>query len=148
MPSDKGGFAVATRGPLLPGVHSRLVRTRAMTKDQHEIEGTYAVDVDTDVPALDQLSEVETVQRGDVHELEATYFDTADLALAGLGVTSPGSGLSEELALGCEPVTLESESFPRLPSLARDPRGDADVRMRSQSPSAGQRLSLRLPCSS
>ena len=27
-------------------------------------------------------------------------------------MTGPGSGLSEESAMGCEPVALESESFP------------------------------------
>ena len=53
-----------------------------MTTDQHKIEATYAVDVDTDFPALEELPGVETVQRGDDHEIEATYFDTADLALA------------------------------------------------------------------
>ena len=30
-------------------------------------------------------------------------------------VAGPGSGLSEEPALGCEPVALESESLPRCP---------------------------------
>ena len=42
---------------------------------------------DTELPALDELSGVDTVQRGDVHELEATYFDTADLALAKAGIS-------------------------------------------------------------
>ena len=58
-----------------------------MTTDQHEIEDTYAVDADTDVPALAELAGVDTVQRGEVHELEATYFDTADLALATAGIS-------------------------------------------------------------
>ena len=31
----------------------------------------------------------------------------------GWGLAGPGRGLSEEPALGCESVTLESESFPR-----------------------------------
>ena len=58
-----------------------------MTKDQHEIEETYAVDVDADLPALEELSGVDALRRGDVHELEATYFDTPDLALATAGIS-------------------------------------------------------------
>lgn len=58
-----------------------------MTHDQHEIEDKYAVDLDTDLPALEEVSEVATVQRGDDYELEATYFDTADLALATAGIS-------------------------------------------------------------
>ena len=58
-----------------------------MTIDHHEIEDTYAVGVDTDLPSFDELSGVDTVQRGDIHELEATYFDTADLALATAGIS-------------------------------------------------------------
>jgi len=58
-----------------------------MTNDQHEIEDKYTVDVDTDMPALEELSGVDTVRCADVHELEATYFDTADLALAKAGIS-------------------------------------------------------------
>ena len=70
-----------------PAVHLRLVETRAMTRDQHEIEDTYTVEADTEVPALEDLSGVDSVRRGDVLELEATYFDTADLALATAGIS-------------------------------------------------------------
>lgn len=58
-----------------------------MTLDQHEIEDTYAVDDETELPALDQLPGVASVHRGEVYELEATYFDTADLTLAAAGIT-------------------------------------------------------------
>ena len=58
-----------------------------MTIDHHEIEDTYAVGVDTDLPSFDEVSGVDTVQRGEVHDLEATYFDTADLALATAGIS-------------------------------------------------------------
>ena len=69
------------------GVHLRLVDRQAMTHDQHEIEDTYTVDTDTRLPALEQLPGVDTVQRADVVELEATYFDTADLRLATAGIS-------------------------------------------------------------
>ena len=58
-----------------------------MTIDHHEIEDTYAVGVDTDLPSFDEVSGVDTVQRGEVHDLEATYFDTEDLALATAGIS-------------------------------------------------------------
>jgi inorganic triphosphatase YgiF len=58
-----------------------------MTNDQHEIEDTYAVDAETDVPALEQLPGVDSVQPGDVYELEARYFDTTDLILAAAGIS-------------------------------------------------------------
>lgn len=58
-----------------------------MTQDQHEIEDTYTVDDDIELPALDQLPGVGSVQRGEVYELEATYFDTAGLTLAAAGIT-------------------------------------------------------------
>src|ERR1700710_2877814 len=58
-----------------------------MTHDLHEIEDTYAVDADTELPTLEQLPRVETVQRRDVAELEATYFDTEDLTLATAGIS-------------------------------------------------------------
>ena len=41
--------------------------------------------------------------------------DAAGSGVLGLRVAGPGSGLSEEPVLGCEPVALESESFPCCP---------------------------------
>lgn len=41
--------------------------------------------------------------------------DAAGSGVLGLGVTGPGSGLSEELVWGCEPVALETESLPGCP---------------------------------
>ncbi len=58
-----------------------------MTRDQHEIEDTYTVEADTTLPALDQIPGVETVQSAEVHELEATYFDTESLSLAVAGIS-------------------------------------------------------------
>ena len=58
-----------------------------MTRDQHEIENTYAVEADTAVPEFERLAGVDTVRRGEVRELEARYFDTADLTLARAGIT-------------------------------------------------------------
>ncbi len=58
-----------------------------MTDDQREIEDTYAVDEHTGLPPLEELKRVATVQDDGVRELEATYFDTADLVLARAGIT-------------------------------------------------------------
>ncbi len=58
-----------------------------MTHDQHEIEDTYIVGTDAELPTLDQLPGVDTAQRQVVHELEATYFDTGDLVLAKAGIS-------------------------------------------------------------
>ena len=57
------------------------------SQDHHEIEDTYAVESDTELPALEQVPGVERVTRGGVEELEATYFDTADLTLAAVGIS-------------------------------------------------------------
>jgi CHAD domain-containing protein len=58
-----------------------------MTDDQHEIEDKYSVGADAELPALDQVPGVHEVQRKDVYELEATYFDTATLTLAMAGIS-------------------------------------------------------------
>jgi CHAD domain-containing protein len=58
-----------------------------MTDEQLEIEDTYAVDADAELPALDDLTGVDAVEDGGVHELEATYFDTDDYALAAAGIS-------------------------------------------------------------
>ena len=58
-----------------------------MTRDQLEIESTYTVENHTELPALGHLPFVDTVQPRAVEELEATYFDTADLALTRAGIT-------------------------------------------------------------
>lgn len=41
--------------------------------------------------------------------------DAAGRGLVGWVVAGPGSGLSEESVVGCEPVALESESLPGCP---------------------------------
>src|SRR5690606_37852270 len=41
--------------------------------------------------------------------------DAAGRVVLGLVVAGPGRGLSEEPAVGCEPVALESESLPLCP---------------------------------
>jgi CHAD domain-containing protein len=58
-----------------------------MAHEQHEIEETYTVADDTGMPALDQLPGVDAVQRRAEVELEATYFDTAELTLAAAGIS-------------------------------------------------------------
>jgi CHAD domain-containing protein len=59
-----------------------------MVTDQHtEIERKYDVPPDARVPELTCLPEVDRVASPDEVELDATYFDTADLALARAGVT-------------------------------------------------------------
>lgn len=58
-----------------------------MSADQHEIEDKYTVEVETELPALDQLPGVASLQDPEVYELEATYFDTADLTLARAGIS-------------------------------------------------------------
>ncbi len=58
-----------------------------MTHDQHEIEDTYAVGPDTDLPRFAEADGVDAVRPGELHELEATYFDTADLTLAAAGIS-------------------------------------------------------------
>jgi CHAD domain-containing protein len=52
-----------------------------------EIEDKYDVDRDTVLPALDRLPGVERLDPPEEERLEATYFDTPDLALARAGVT-------------------------------------------------------------
>ena len=52
-----------------------------------EIEDKYDVDADAEVTGLDGLPGVEVVAAPVEHELEATYHDTSDLALARTGVT-------------------------------------------------------------
>ena len=70
----------ARRSPVL-GMNTRV------TRDQHEIEDAYIVGSDAELPALEHLPWVDTVQSGRVEELEATYFDTAELALARAGIS-------------------------------------------------------------
>jgi hypothetical protein len=53
--------------------------------------------------------------------------DVVVVRVLGLVLAGPGSGLSEELALGCESVALESVVVPRLPSRARHRMGDGIV---------------------
>ncbi len=55
--------------------------------DHVEIERTYAVDPDASLPELTQLPEVATVGPALVDDLDAVYFDTADLALTRAGVS-------------------------------------------------------------
>ena len=58
-----------------------------MTQDHQEIEDTFSVAADADLPTLDQLPGVANTSGEDVHELEATYFDTEDLRLAVAGIS-------------------------------------------------------------
>lgn len=60
---------------------------KAMTHDEREIEDKYSVDDDVEMPALDRLPGVATVRAVEVRELEATYFDTAELTLAQAGIS-------------------------------------------------------------
>jgi CHAD domain-containing protein len=57
-----------------------------MASAHTEIERKYDVADDADLPRLDPLPDVDRVDTG-ADELEATYFDTAELALAGAAVT-------------------------------------------------------------
>src|SRR5687767_8884303 len=52
-----------------------------------EIERTYAVDPDASLPELTELPEVAAVGPARVDDLDAVYFDTADLALTRAGVS-------------------------------------------------------------
>src|SRR3954449_12211899 len=58
-----------------------------MGKGQLEVEDKYDVDADAVLGGLDVLPGVEVVAVPVEHELEATYHDTADLALARTGAT-------------------------------------------------------------
>ena len=58
-----------------------------MTDDQHEIEDTYAVDADARPPNFGRLDGVATVRDDGVLQLEATYFDTAELTLVAAGIS-------------------------------------------------------------
>lgn len=59
-----------------------------MLTGQHtELERKYVVPTDVRVPELTGLPGVDRVAPPDEIELDATYFDTADLALAGAGIT-------------------------------------------------------------
>jgi CHAD domain-containing protein len=65
----------------------RIVTPTPGTSVFHEVECTYAVDEDTAVPDLAGVGQVASMERIAEVELEATYFDTSDLALAASGVT-------------------------------------------------------------
>jgi CHAD domain-containing protein len=57
-----------------------------MASARTEVERKYDVPDDADLPPLDRLPDVDRVESG-TEELEATYFDTADLDLAAAAVT-------------------------------------------------------------
>src|SRR5580692_8382342 len=52
-----------------------------------ETEFTYEADGDTELPRLDKLPGVRGVRGPDLQQLEAEYFDTADLRLLRAGIT-------------------------------------------------------------
>lgn len=58
-----------------------------MTTSHAEIEDKYTVPDGAVLPDLGALPEVASVADPVLHELEATYFDTADLALIAVGIT-------------------------------------------------------------
>lgn len=83
-----------------------------MVTDQHtEIERKYDVPPDAKVPELTGLPDVDRVAPPDEVELDATYFDTADLALARAGITlrrrTGGADAGWHLKL---PVSTDSRS--------------------------------------
>lgn len=55
--------------------------------DHHEVEDKFDVDDGTPLPSLAGLQGVASVGSPVEHDLEATYFDTADLALTAAGIT-------------------------------------------------------------
>ena len=58
-----------------------------MTEDQHEIEDTYAVDAGARPPDFERLDGVDSMRDDGVLQLEATYFDTAELTLVAAGIS-------------------------------------------------------------
>ncbi len=93
------------------------VENLLMVPDQHtEIERKYDVSTDARIPELLGLPEVDRVAPPDEVELDATYFDTADLALARAGITlrrrTGGADAGWHLKL---PVSTDTRSELRLP---------------------------------
>lgn len=58
-----------------------------MAPSEREVDTTYDVEDATSLPDLTDLPDVARVEGPATHRLEATYFDTADLALARSGIT-------------------------------------------------------------
>jgi CHAD domain-containing protein len=58
-----------------------------MARNHREVEDKYDVDGDATLPRLDAIDGVSAVGDPVTHELEATYFDTEELTLAGAGIT-------------------------------------------------------------
>ncbi len=58
-----------------------------MAKDEVEVERKYDVAPDTELPRLQDVPGVARVEQPVVGRMEATYFDTRDLALVGVGIT-------------------------------------------------------------
>ena len=84
-----------------------------MTTTTLEVERKYDVGAGTEVPALAGLSGVAAVGDPQVHELVATYFDTADLRLRAAGVTlrhragGPDAGWHLKVPLGSDREELQ-----------------------------------------
>ncbi len=66
---------------------SRIPYKGEVTTSELEVERKYDVEPGADLPRLDDVAGVVRVDRPVVGRLEATYFDTRDLTLAGAGIT-------------------------------------------------------------
>ena len=84
-----------------------------MTTTTLEVERKYDVDADCAVPLLAALPGVAAVDEPAVHELVATYFDTADLRLRAAGMTlrhragGPDAGWHLKVPLGADREELQ-----------------------------------------
>jgi inorganic triphosphatase YgiF len=101
--------------------------------DQLETEQKYEADADLVLPALDMLPGVTQVSGPELRNLDATYFDTADLALIRNKITlrrrtgGPDEGWHLKLPAGAdtrrelhEPLGSATEVPPRLSSRVAD----------------------------
>lgn len=121
---------MATAEPPGAGVDDRGEGQQGMATQHQEVERKFDVAPDVALTGLEGLPGVVSVAAPAVHELDATYFDTADLALLGAGITlrrrTGGEDAGWHLKL---PVTKGERTEIGLPldphDAAGDPPGDA-----------------------
>ncbi|MFE7133958.1 CHAD domain-containing protein [Streptomyces sp. NPDC057638] len=94
-----------------------------MADTKREIERKYEADPDTDLPDLTRVTGVSAVADHGVAELDATYYDTADLRLAAATITlrrrTGGDDAGWHLKLPVAPGVRDEITAPLSPQLPR-----------------------------